>query len=145
MRNILLTSLLLTCIGAGGVPLESPALVAERQKLVNQLHHLRDLRKTIDKIVPVGKGDYDPEYLAILEDYDRRKEAFKLSHRDLQWHIVAKVMRNIDDVDDRLGLITTVRSNPLWRPLQPTIAITSINLANWNKARAMFFKHLRGR
>ena len=100
-------------------------------------------QRTMDRIIPVQNEPYDPEYVAILEDYDRRKESFQLSHRDLQWHITAKVMRDIDDVEERLALIEIVRNNPLWRQLKPTIAITPLDLSNWHKARKMFFEHLR--
>ena len=146
MKTLLLTCLFL--ISAGGVPLASTDILTEQQKLLIEsqkdlLKRQRDWQKTMEKVIPVTNEPYDPEYIAILEDYDRRKEAFELSHRDLQWHITAKVMRDIDDVNERLGLIETVRNNPLWRSLPPTVAITSVNLSNWNTARTMFYEHLK--
>ena len=146
MKILLIANLLL--ISAGGVPLESSHSLTQYQKILlesqRELAQRRlDWQKTMDKIIPVTNEPYDPEYIAILEDYDRRKEAFELSHRDLQWHMVAKVMRDIDEVDERLGLIETVRNNPLWRTLPPTVAITSLNLRNWNAARTLFYEHLK--
>ena len=146
MKILILTSLLL--ISAGGIPLENNDLLTLHQKILIQsqkdlMDRQLNWQRTMASIVPVQNEPYDPEYIAILEDYDRRKESFQLSHRDLQWHITAKVMRDIDDVDERLGLIETVRNNPLWRSLPPTVAITSINLRNWNVARSMFYEHLR--
>ena len=132
-------------LGAGGIPLHTDLSLQERliAETKISLERKRDWQLQMEHIVPRAERPHDPEYLAILEEYDRQKEAFKLSHRDLQWHIVAKVMRDIDEVDDRLGLIHTVRQNPLWRQLPPTVAISSINLANWNLAKEMFLKHLR--
>ena len=130
---------------AGGIPLHTD-LSLQQQLIIEakaSLERKKNWQLKMEHIVPRVDLPHDPEYQAILEDYDRRKEAFKLSHRDLQWHVVAKVMRNIEDVDDRLGLIHTVRNNPLWRQLSPTVAITSVNLANWNIAKKMFLKHLR--
>ena len=144
MKHILLISVL-TVIGAGGVPLDTDHHIADKLIADTKLamERKRQLQATIDKIIPVENAPLDPEYVAILEDYDRRKESFKLSHRDLQWHIVAKVMRGIEDLDERLGLIHTVRDNPLWRQLPATVAITSLNLHNWNVAKNMFIKHLK--
>ena len=145
-HNFLLIVLLMTIVGAGGVPL-APDMPHRVSKLLEEtrrsIQRQRDWQKTMDKIIPVYNEPYDPEYVAILEEYDRRKESFRLSHRDLQWHIVAKVMRDIDELEERLGLIRTVRENPLWRQLPPTVAITPLNLANWNTAKKMFMKHLR--
>ena len=151
MAKIIITTLLLCsyrATGAGGIPLESNDMLTLHQKILiktqrDKLDRQLQWEQTMARIVPVNNEPLDPEYVAILEEYDRIKESFKLSHRDLQWHIVAKVMRDIDDVDDRLGLIETVRHNPLWRSLPPTVAISSINLRNWNTARTMFFAHLR--
>ena len=146
MCKLILSSLML--VSAGGIPLQSNDLLTEHQKILIQsqkdlLKRQQEWQRTMDRVVPVDLEPLDPEYVAILEEYDRLKESFKLSHRDLQWHIVAKVMRDIDDVEERLGLIETVRHNPLWRTLPPTVAISSINLRNWNTARTMFFNHLR--
>ena len=134
--------------GAGGIPLENNDLLTAKQKLLIQsqletLDRQKNWQQTMASIIPVHNEPYDPEYVAILEDYDRRKEAFELSHRDLQWHVVAKVMRDIDEVDERLALIESVRATPLWRQLKPTVAITSLDLANWHRARDMFFSHLK--
>ena len=135
-------------ISAGGIPLESNDLLTQKQKILIQsqkdlLDRKLQWQRTMDRVVPVTNEPYDPEYVAILEEYDRIKESFKLSHRDLQWHIVAKVMRDIYEVYERLELIDTVSHNPLWRSLPPTVAISSVNLRNWNTARTMFFSHLR--
>jgi len=146
MNILLIISLFL--VSAGGIPLESNDLLTLQQKILIQsqkdlLDRKLQWQQTMAHIVPVTNEPLDPEYVAILEEYDRLKESFKLSHRDLQWHIVAKVMRGIDEVDDRLGLIDTVRHNPLWRSLPPTVAISPVNLRNWNTARTMFYAHLR--
>ena len=133
---------------AGGIPLENNDLLTKKQKiLIKNEYDIMDRQsrwqRTMENIVPVQNEPYDPEYIAILEDYDRRKESFALSHRDLQWHVVAKVMRNIDDVDERLALIESVRATPLWRQIKPTAAITTLDLSNWHRARDMFFSHLK--
>ena len=117
-------------LAAGGMPLK------EANKIYRDA---LDIKLVFDGI----QEPYDPEYQAILDDYDRRKESFKLSHRDLQWHTVAKVMRDIDDVEERLELINTTHSYPLWRMLPATIAITPRALYNWNTARHLFLKALR--
>ena len=133
--------------GAGGVPLEQTNDILLKTQLIKDeqaaIQRQIEWQKTMAKVIPVTNEPYDPEYIAILEDFDRRKEAFELSHRDLQWHIVAKTMTEIDDIDERLGLIDTVRHNPLWRQLPPTVAITSINLKNWNVCRKLFYEHLK--
>lgn len=84
----------------------------------------------------------DPEYEAIVEEYDRRKEIFTMSHRDLQWHCVAVTLRGIDLVEYRLALIETVHKFPLWKMLPATVAISPKTLKNWNKARALFLEKL---
>lgn len=150
MRVLILILPLIGCLayGAGGVPLANNDLLTEQQKLLiksqkDLLQRQRDWQETMAKIVPVTDEPYDPEYIAILEDFDRRKEAFEANHRDIQWHIVARVMQTIDDVDARLALINVVRENPLWRRLPPTIAISPMELTNWNTARTMFFNYIR--
>ena len=141
MKYLLITSTLFLT-SAGGIPLDESLTQTKFIATLKELHAFK-MEQLLAEINPPKLEPLDPEYVAILEDYDRRKEAFTLSHRDLQWHTVAKVMRNIEGVDERLGLIETVRSNPLWRSLPPTVAITSLNLKNWNTARTMFYELLR--
>ena len=84
----------------------------------------------------------DPEYLAILDDFDKRREDFKLSHRDLQWQIVANYIKEIDP-NESIEFMRTVRAYPFWRTLPPTIAITPIQLEHWNCCRKTFLKQVR--
>ena len=95
--------------------------------------------------IPIEQAEqvFDPEYQAIIDEYDRLKESFKMSHRDLQWHAVAKVMRGMIDVEDRLALIRKVRETPLWQKLPPTIAITQRDLLYYNRAKMTFMDLLK--
>ena len=86
--------------------------------------------------------DYDPEYAQILSDIDRQHSLYKLTHRDLQWQVVAQTMVELDN-DDRVELIKNVRRHPLHRRLPATIAITPRALNHWQVAREMFLKHVK--
>ena len=85
---------------------------------------------------------YDPEYVAILEEIDRKHSLYKLSHRDVQWKVVAQVMRTLSN-EDRVELIRNVRRYPLHRQLPPTAAITSRELGHWQIARSQFLNTIK--
>ena len=90
-------------------------------------------------------GDYgtiDPEYAQILSDIDRKHSLYKLTHRDLQWRMVAEVMKELDN-DDRVELVKNVRRHPLHRRLPATIAISPRALNNWQVARSMFLDAIK--
>lgn len=87
----------------------------------------------------------DPEYQAILDDFDKRKKLFQVSHRDVQWQIVARSFNHITNVDERLELIDAVRRYPFWRELPPTAAMSPNVLIHWLRAKEDFFREIVGK
>ena len=153
MKVLLIPLLVLFVISAGGKPLDKtvvPQILTHEQKLLlaSQLEIREKMMLQTDPdsvandLLRRNITDYDPEYAQILSDIDRRHSLYKLTHRDLQWHTVAKIMQNLNN-DDRVELIKNVRRYPLHRRLPATIAISPHALGHWHLAKKMFLNSIK--
>ena len=129
-----------TTLAGGGRPLDDTIIGS----IKIEEDHEKVYRDQLDIMLEFDgiQQPFDPEYLEILADFDRRHDAFKASHRDLQWQIVASTMIDLPP-QDRLALMRNVRTYPLWRQLPPTVAITPEELRHWNCCRQSFLKRVK--
>lgn len=151
--------------GAGGVPLSRSTIMqkviphkqlvfefAKELELLDQFNireypadiYNDDIGVVIDDLLDRGIFDYDPEYASILADIDRKHSLYKLTHRDLQWRVVASLMQSLNLSNEaRVELIKNVRRYPLHRRLPATVAISPKDLENWQLARDEFYKRVK--
>ena len=86
----------------------------------------------------------DEDYVRILEELERKNRIWSSSHRDLQWHYVARAIEEFElDQEQRVHLLRAVTINPLFNRLSPTLAIEPLILQAWLFARDEFLKALR--
>lgn len=124
---------------SGGAPIDEEfELLSQSQRDIrDKLDKQTDPDSIVNDMIDKHINDYDPEYAQILSDIDRKHSLYKLTHRDLQWRIVALVMTELEN-DDRVELIKNVRRYPLHRRLPATIAISPTALGHWHQARSQF-------
>lgn len=152
------TILFLSLISAGGKPLAPDlnpiVLTSEQQLLLESQQAIEkgelgvkidaDMRPLQDTLEEMARQDepLDPEYLAILEELEDRKNHHLYHHRDTQWKAVAQAMRHIS-VQDRIELIESVRKFPLYRRMPASAAIQVRALGHWNIARSIFLNAIK--
>lgn len=131
-------------ISAGGKPLApDTALLIQSQKAIrDKLDKQTNPDAIVNDLLNANVDDYDPEYAQILSDIDRRHSLYKLTHRDVQWQVVALTMQSLDN-DDRVELVKNVRRNPLHRRLPATAAMSPKALGHWQTARTAFLRAVK--
>ena len=109
------------------------------------VNELPDAEEQILPPVPEDSIDrLDEDYVKILEELENRKRTWSASHRDLQWHFVARAVTEFElDQKQRVALLRAVTINPLYNRLSPTLAIEPLILQAWAFARDEFFAQLR--
>ena len=160
MRELFVITLLLKLsmfcgitLAAGGVPLPglaygkttaklNPKFISKLDKIRMRHHQMfpevwTDL--TLTDYVP-GEH-FDPEYEAILKDFSLKRQ--KNNHRQIMWHMTARVMLELKQIELQVELIQLVRNIPFHRPFPPTTAVGPEVYLAYLKAKRLFMEEIQ--